>query len=58
MSFPFPPLAEQKRIVAHVEAKCAKIDALVAKLGDEVARLKEFRERLVADVVTGQRKVV
>ena len=29
----------------------------VAKLEAEVAALKEYRERLIADVVTGQRKV-
>lgn len=58
MLFPLPPLAEQKRIVAYLDKKCAKIDALVAKIEDEVVKLKEYRERLVADVVTGQRKVV
>lgn len=56
--FPLPPLQEQKRIVAYLDKKCAKIDALVAKIEDEVVKLKEYRERLVADVVTGQRKVV
>lgn len=56
--FLLPPLAEQKRIVAYLDKKCAKIDTLVAKIEDEVVKLKEYRERLVADVVTGQRKVV
>lgn len=55
---PLPPLAEQKRIVAYLDKKCAKIDTLLAKIEDEVVKLKEYRERLVADVVTGQRKVV
>lgn len=54
---PLPPLPEQREIVAHIESKCGKIDALVEKLAGEVAALKEYRERLVADVVTGQRKV-
>lgn len=53
-----PPLAEQKAIVEYIEKKTAKIDELAAKLEDEVVKLKEYRERLVADVVTGQRKVV
>ena len=57
-SLPLPPLAEQKRIVAYLDKKCAKIDTLLAKIEDEVIKLKEYRERLVADVVTGQRKVV
>lgn len=58
LRFPLPPLSEQKRIVTYLGKKCAKIDALVAKIEDEVVKLKEYRERLVADVVTGQRKVV
>ena len=53
-----PPLSEQKEIVEYIERKTAKIDELAQKLEDEVKKLKEFRERLVADVVTGQRKVV
>ncbi len=52
-----PPLPEQRKIVAYIEAKTAKIDTLVAKLGEEVARLKEYRERLIADVVTGKRRI-
>ena len=58
MLFPYPPLSEQKEIVEYIERKTAKIDELAQKLEDEVKKLKEFRERLVADVVTGQRKVV
>ena len=54
---PLPPLPEQREIVAYIEARAAKIDAAVGKLEAEVTALKEYRERLVADVVTGQRKV-
>lgn len=54
---PLPPLPEQREIVAYIETRAAKIDAAVGKLEAEAAALKEYRERLVADVVTGQRKV-
>ncbi len=57
MTFPVPPLAEQREIVAHIEARAAKIDAAVAGLEREVAAMKEYKQRLIADVVTGQRKV-
>ena len=57
MSFPVPPLAEQRAIVAYIEARAAKIDAAVAGLEREVAAMKEYKQRLIADVVTGQRKV-
>jgi len=54
---PVPPLAEQREIVAQIEAKAAKIDAAVAGLEREIAALKEYKQRLIADVVTGQRRV-
>ena len=54
---PVPSLAEQREIVAHIEARAAKIDAAVKGLEREVAALKEYKQRLIADVVTGQRKV-
>lgn len=57
VKFPLPPLPEQKAIVAYIEARAAKIDAAVAGLEREIAALKEYRERLIADVVTGQRRV-
>ena len=57
MAFPLPPLAEQRAIVAYIEARAAKIDAAVAGLEREVAAMKEYKQRLIADVVTGQRKV-
>ena len=56
MVFPLPPLAEQRAIVAYIEARAAKIDA-VAGREREVAAMKEYKQRLIADVVTGQRKV-
>ena len=55
--FLLPPLDEQREIVAHIEARAAKIDAAVKGLEREVAALKEYKQRLIADVVTGQRKV-
>mgnify|MGYP004661031063 FL=1 len=57
MTFPVPPLAEQRAIVAYIEARAAKIDAAVSGLEREVAAMKEYKQRLIADVVTGQRKV-
>ena len=57
LRMPVPPLAEQRAIVAYIEARAAKIDAAVAGLEREVAAMKEYKQRLIADVVTGQRKV-
>ena len=54
---PLPPLGEQRAIVAHIETKCAKVDSLVTELEAEIEHLKEYKQRLIADCVTGQIKV-
>lgn len=54
---PLPPLDEQRAIVAHIETKCAKVDSLVTELEAEIEHLKEYKQRLIADCVTGQIKV-
>ena len=54
---PLPPLDEQRAIVAHIETKCAKVDSLVTELEAGIEHLKEYKQRLIADCVTGQIKV-
>ena len=51
---PLPPLDEQQSIVAYIEEKCQKIDTLITELQAEIDYLKEYKQRLIADVVTGQ----
>lgn len=55
-SIPFivPPIEEQKAIVDYIEAKLSKIDSCMADLQTEIDYLKEFKQRLISDVVTGQ----
>ena len=54
---PVPPLSEQKQIVSYLDAKCAKIDKLIANITKEIECIKEYKQRLISDVVTGQIKV-
>ena len=51
---PLPPLDEQRAIVAYIDEKCKKIDTLVSDLQAEIDNMKEYKQRLVADCVTGQ----
>jgi len=51
---PLPPLDEQQAIVFYIEEKCQKIDTLITELQAEIDYLKEYKQRLIADVVTGQ----
>ena len=54
---PVPPLEEQKQIVAHITDKTSKIDKLIANITKEIECIKEYKQRLISDVVTGQIKV-
>ena len=55
-SIPFflPPADEQRFIVSYNEEKCQKIDSLTTELQSEIDYLKEYKQRLIADCVTGQ----
>lgn len=54
---PVPPLEEQKQIVAYIDGKTSKIDKLIANINKEIENIKEYKQRLISDVVTGQIKV-
>lgn len=54
---PVPPLSEQKQIVSYLDTKTSKIDKLIAHITKEIECIKEYKQRLISDVVTGQIKV-
>ncbi len=54
---PVPTIDEQKEIVAYLDEKCAKIDAIIEKIGAKIERLKELKRSLINETVTGQRAI-
>lgn len=51
----FPPeLVEQKAILDHIAAETAAFDKAIEKAQDEITLIREYRERLIADIVTGK----
>lgn len=54
LQIPIPPLDEQQAIVDYIENRLTKIDSYIADLQSEIDYLKEFKQRLISDVVTGQ----
>lgn len=54
---PVPPLSEQHAIVSYITSKTTKIDSLMSSMNKEIEHLKEYKQRLISDVVTGQIKV-
>jgi len=51
---PFPAHAEQTAIVHFLDQATTKTDKRIADTHQEVDLLREYRTRLIADVVTGQ----
>ena len=54
MGMPFPPLCEQTETAKRAEAETVAFDAGIGRLEREIELLREYRIRLVADVVTGK----
>lgn len=54
VSLPEIPLEEQKRIADYISAEVKKIDDAIPVFKKEIELLREYRTRLISDVVTGQ----
>jgi type I restriction enzyme, S subunit len=49
-----PPVREQDALLKHVQAETSTLTATITRLDHEIELLREYRTRLVADVVTGK----
>ncbi|WP_226994784.1 restriction endonuclease subunit S [Ralstonia pickettii] len=49
-----PTVNEQQDIVAHIKTESAPLDEAIARAEQEIKLIREYRDRLIADVVTGQ----
>lgn len=49
-----PTVAEQQAIVAHIKSESAPLDTTIEQTLSEIILIREYRDRLIADVVTGQ----
>ena len=49
-----PTVDEQQGIVAHIKTESAPLDETIARAHEEIALIREYRDRLIADAVTGQ----
>jgi type I restriction enzyme S subunit len=49
-----PPPEEQDRIIGTIESETAALRAAIDRARSEVNLLREFRTRLIADIVTGK----
>lgn len=56
--FCIPSEDEQRQIVAYLNERCSKIDALISEKDALIADLESYKKSLIFEVVTGKRKVV
>lgn len=54
VDLPLIPLEEQKAIADYINVEVAKIDSVLPSFQKEIDLLREYRTRLISDVVTGQ----
>ena len=54
MKIAYPPVDEQRQILKYIFDATTKIDQTIARAEREIALIREYRTRLIADVVTGQ----
>lgn len=49
-----PPVEEQQAICRWIVEECQPLDEAIARAEEEIQLIREYRDRLIADVVTGQ----
>jgi type I restriction enzyme S subunit len=52
-----PPLSEQQQIVTYLDQKTKEIDDLIASEKKRIELMKEYRQSLISEVVTGKIKI-
>lgn len=53
-----PPLAEQKKIISFLDEKNTSIEKSINTQRREISLLRDYKQSLITEVVTGKRKVV
>lgn len=51
---PVLPVGEQQAILSFIALETKDLDEAIARAEDEIALIREYRDRLIADAVTGQ----
>lgn len=54
---PQPPIDEQERIAAYLDERIAKIEGLITDITAQIEKLKQYRQIVIHDAVTGKVKV-
>ena len=58
IKIPVPPPEVQRKIVKFLDEKCGEIDALISLKRDKIEKLKQYRQSLIYEYVTGKKAVL
>lgn len=54
VDLPLVPLDEQRAISDYLNKKIAKLDSIIADVTEQIEKLKEYRQSVISEVVTGK----
>ena len=54
MKIPYPPPAEQRRIAAYLDERCARIDGMIAEAKASIEDYKKWKQSIIFEAVTGK----
>lgn len=54
---PVPPIEEQQAIIDYIEGRISQIDSYITAINEELEQLRQYKQRLISDAVTGKIKV-
>jgi len=57
MKLPQPPIEEQEKIAAYLDKKTAQVDNLITDINHQIVKLRQYRQIVIHDAVTGKIKV-
>ena len=57
LSYPVPPVTEQKAIVEYIDGMINKTDAIIADKKGQLETLEEYKKSLIFEYVTGKKEV-
>ena len=55
--FAVPPMKEQEEILRFTDDECGKLDSIIRNNESTIKRLKEYRQSLIYEAVTGKKEV-
>lgn len=58
LRIPCPKIEEQKELVRQIKIEEHRLNLVISKAQKEIAAIKEYREALITDLVTGKRSVL